>query len=72
MAKPKPQTIHLDELKDYKLPAEVKSLLKRDLLNGKGFEACHKRIRAQTGIWIPELNPVFKRLDKLLGLPKAR
>lgn len=71
MPAPKLQKIALDELGSYKLPPEVKRLLKKDMLNGKGFDACHRRIRAQTGIWIPELVSVFKQLDKLLGLPKA-
>lgn len=71
-SKPKRITIHLDELKDFKLPKEVAKMVKRDALNGKGFEACHKTIRAQSGVWIPELNPIFKKLDKMLGLPRAR
>jgi hypothetical protein len=70
MPAPKVRKIHLDELDKYKLPREVKKLLNRDALNGKGFDACHRRIRKETGIWIPELGPVFKKLDKLLGLPK--
>jgi len=71
-AKPKPLIIHLEELKSFKLPAEVAKMVRKDALNGKGFEACHKVIRAQSGIWIPELNPIFQKLDKMLGLPKPR
>ena len=72
MAKPKPKLlkIKLSELQKYKLPPEVAKLVKRDALNGKGFDACHKRIRAQSGVWIPELVPIFKKLDKMLGLPR--
>ncbi|MBA3357005.1 MAG: hypothetical protein H0U18_13920 [Pyrinomonadaceae bacterium] len=69
-ATPKKLIIHLDELKGFKLPPEVAKMVKKDALNGKGFEACHKVIRAQSGIWIPELNPIFKKLDKMLGLPR--
>jgi hypothetical protein len=69
---PKRLTIHLDELKAFKLPPEVAKMVKRDALNGKGFEACHKTIRAQSGVWIPELNPIFKKLDRMLGLPRPR
>jgi hypothetical protein len=61
--------IHLTEVKGYDLPGEVKKLLTDDMLRGKGFEACHQAIRQQTGIWVPELEQVFKDLDALLGLP---
>jgi hypothetical protein len=71
VAKPKRLIIHLEELKGYKLPPEVAKMVRRDALNGKGFEACHKVIREQSGIWIPELNPIFKKLDKMLGLPRS-
>ncbi len=70
-AKPKLLEIRLSELQKYKLPPEVAKLVKRDALNGKGFAECHRTIRAQSGIWIPELDPIFKRLDKMLGLPQA-
>ncbi|WP_338719917.1 hypothetical protein [Devosia sp. XK-2] len=61
--------IHITELAGYKLPKEVQDLLRDDLLNGKGYDACHRAIQAQTGIWIPELEQPFKDLDALLGLP---
>ena len=70
--KPKRLTIHLAELKGFKLPPAVAKMVKRDALNGKGFEACHKTIRAQSGVWIPELNPIFKELDRMLGLPRPK
>jgi len=69
-ATPKPLIIHLEELKSFRLPTAVSRMVKKDALNGKGFEACHKVIRAQSGVWIPELNPIFRKLDKMLGLPK--
>jgi hypothetical protein len=71
-SKPKRLTIHLDELKGFNLPPAVAKMVRRDALNGKGFEACHRTIRAQSGVWIPELNPIFKKLDRMLGLPKPR
>jgi len=61
--------IHLTEVAGFDLPDEVKKTLSDDMLRGKGFEACHQAIRAQTGIWVPELEQVFKDLDRLLGLP---
>lgn len=57
-------------LRNLKLPAEVATRIRRDLFSGKGMDACHRKIRAETGIWIPELEPVFKKLDQILGLPK--
>ena len=71
-SKPKRLTIQLDELKGFNLPPAVAKMVRRDALNGKGFEACHRTIRAQSGVWIPELNPIFKKLDRMLGLPKPR
>lgn len=65
-ATPAPQIFKLSK----KLPRAVSSRIKRDLLSGKGMDACHRRIRAETGIWIPELVPIFKKLDRVLGLPK--
>ena len=29
------------------------------------FACCHERVREETGIWIPELVPVFDKLDAL-------
>lgn len=35
---------------------------------GRGsFTRCHKRMRVEQGIWIPELVPVFAKLDAMLG-----
>jgi len=64
--------IPLSKLKGYKLPPEVARLVRKDVLNGKGFEACHKLIRKESGIWIPELDPIFKELDRMLGLPSSQ
>lgn len=35
-------------------------------LNGGSFMKCHTEIFAATGIWIPELVPVFQKLDATL------
>lgn len=50
------------------VPAEVESLLGQ--FNGGSFMECHQRIRDQHGIWIPELVPVFQRLDAALILKR--
>jgi hypothetical protein len=48
------------------VPAEVESLLGQ--FNGGSFMECHQKIREQYGVWIPELVPVFQRLDAALAL----
>ncbi|QCO57839.1 hypothetical protein EOK75_19475 (plasmid) [Pseudorhodobacter turbinis] len=68
----KPVEIHLTEIANFDMPKEVRERLTSDMLAGKGYEACHVIIQKQTGIWIPELEQVFKDLDKLLGLPSPK
>jgi hypothetical protein len=54
------------------VPAEFESLLSR--INGGSFMECHTKIYEETGIWIPELVPVFEKLDTMLAvgnLPKG-
>jgi hypothetical protein len=65
------QKMTLKEFLAMKIPAEEDAVLKR--LNGGTFMECHTRIREETGIWIPELVPVFQKLDGQLAfkaLPK--
>jgi hypothetical protein len=35
-------------------------------LNAGAFGDCHTQIHKETGVWIPELVPVFERLDAML------
>lgn len=63
--------IPLAKLKGFKLPPEIYRMVQKDVLRGKGFEACHQLIREQSGVWIPELDPIFKELDRMLGLAPA-
>ncbi|MDO5975201.1 hypothetical protein [Flavivirga jejuensis] len=37
-----------------------------DSLNGGSFMKCHVEFYESTGLWIPELVPVFKKLDAQL------
>jgi hypothetical protein len=37
-------------------------------INGGTFAACHKAIFEATGIFVPELVPVFQRLDAALAM----
>jgi hypothetical protein len=53
-----------------KLTPEVKAVIRNALFAGKGMGDCHIMLRETKGIWIPELVPVFKKLDKMLGLPR--
>jgi hypothetical protein len=38
-----------------------------DKLNGGTFMDCHTAVYEATGLWIPELVPVFQRLDAALA-----
>lgn len=49
---------------------EFKSLSQPEIWNsiaikGGNFMDCHKKIFAETGVWIEELVPVFQKLDAL-------
>ena len=45
---------------------EVKRLFHR--VQGGTFSGCHTAFFEATGIWIPELVPVFKKLDAMMVL----
>ena len=53
-----------------KLTPRVKAEIRKTLTASKGYEACHTMLYETKGIWIPALVPVFKKLDKMLGMPK--
>lgn len=52
----------LDDFLAMDMPGE-KDLTER--LDCQTFTKCHDKMRAQHGIWIPELVPVFEKLDAL-------
>ena len=57
--------LSLQEFKDIKNTKEVDNALQ--LIKGGGsFMCCHVHCYTTTGIWIPELVPVFKKLDAML------
>ena len=56
--------LSLEQFKESKGPAGVEAILSR--LTGGSFMKCHQLIYEQTGIWIPELVPVFQKLDATL------
>ncbi|MBB4425111.1 hypothetical protein GGD66_003668 [Bradyrhizobium sp. CIR48] len=53
-----------------KLTPEVQTEIRKMLGTLKGYEACHTWLYETKGIWIPELVPVFKKLDKMLEISK--
>jgi hypothetical protein len=56
--------LSLEQFKATREPAGVEAILSR--LNGGSFMKCHQMIFEQTGLWIPELVPVFQKLDAAL------
>ena len=54
----------LKEFQTTKDTSAVEALISQ--LNGGSFMKCHTAFFAETGIWIPELVPVFQRLDAAL------
>jgi hypothetical protein len=45
---------------------EVQKIFQR--VSGGAYSACHTAFFKATGIWIPELVPVFKKLDAMMAL----
>ncbi len=72
-----PKEMSLDQFMKEAGSEDVKKIFNR--INTGSFTACHTAFFESTGIWIPELVPVFKKLDAMLvmggeihpqGLPK--
>ncbi len=57
----KPMT--LDEFKRMDTPIAVEDLFRHG--EGHTFMMCHKDMRERHGIWIPELVPVFEKMDAM-------
>jgi hypothetical protein len=60
--RPPLRTMTLDEFNALEQP-EVDRVL--SMLDCQTFSCCHEKVREETGIWIPELVPVFGKLDAL-------
>jgi hypothetical protein len=60
----KVRKISLAEFKEIKDTAAVEKVI--GSLNGGSFMECHTAFYAATGMWIPELVPVFQKLDAAL------
>ncbi|HWK94060.1 MAG TPA: hypothetical protein VNR39_01430 [Pseudolabrys sp.] len=66
------QKMSLKEFHETKGVPAIEAVLGR--MNGGTFMECHTKFFEATGIWIPELVPVFQRLDAGLAfkeLPSA-
>jgi hypothetical protein len=57
----KPMT--LDEFKRMNTPIAVEDLFRHG--EGHTFMMCHKDMREKHGIWIPELVPIFEKMDAM-------
>jgi hypothetical protein len=55
--------LSLEEFKSLPAPDQWQRLVGK--ISGGTFLECHMRVRAETGIWIEELTPVFLKLDAL-------
>ena len=60
-----PKHISLAEFKTMHGPEGFDKLLGR--INGGTFMDCHKLIARETGVWVPELVPIFQKLDAMLA-----
>ncbi len=60
----KVEHMSLDEFKSLRMSRSIESVM--DKMNGGTFMYCHTKIAETTGIWIPELVPVFQKLDAQL------
>ena len=61
MTEQRTRRMSLEEFKGTKDTPAVEAIISS--LNGGSFMTCHTEFYAATGIWIPELVPVFQKLD---------
>ena len=59
----------IQELLKHKLSPQIEAVL-GELQHGT-FGDCHTAIYEATGTWVPELVPVFEKLDAMLAFRKA-
>ena len=57
-----------EEFKSMEIPDSAGPILAR--MDCSNFSMCHEKIREESGIWIPELVPVFEKLDALRANPR--
>ena len=56
--------LSLEEFKAIKETPAVEAII--GSINGGSFMQCHTAFFAATGIWIPELVPIFQKLDAMI------
>jgi hypothetical protein len=56
--------LSLEEFKAMKINPDVDKIL--GSINGGSLMDCHLQVYAATGIWMPELTPIFQKMDALL------
>lgn len=61
MEKQRVRKVSLSEFREMKDTPSIEKII--GALNGGSFMQCHTAFYAATGIWIPELVPVFQKLD---------
>ena len=61
---PKLQRQTLDEFKALQVPSDVEALVGK--INGGSLMDCHLALYKATGIWMPELVPIFQKMDALI------
>lgn len=59
------QILSLKEFQSTKGASDIEAVLGK--LNGGTFMECHTAVFESTGVWIPELVPIFQRLDAALA-----
>ncbi|MEJ0025744.1 MAG: hypothetical protein WDN01_06935 [Rhizomicrobium sp.] len=59
------RNMKLSEFLAQKLSPDIEAVLSK--LNGGSLMDCHRRFYEATGIWFPELTPVFERMDAALA-----
>ncbi len=57
----------LAEFRELNGPGSVAELFTHMRGENKTFDMCHRRLRDEQGIWIPELVPIFRDLDARAG-----
>lgn len=60
----------LAEFRELNGPGSVAELFTHMRGEKKTFDMCHRKLRDEQGIWIPELVPVFRDLDAKAAGPK--
>jgi hypothetical protein len=65
-----PQKLTIKDFLARQESSEVQSLIGK--FNGGAFMCCHTHIFAETGVWIEELVPVFRKLDAQLSVINDR